>query len=94
MLRCPSAVLNTPVGIAVGALLWAYLDVTGNPLQIIAGVSSEIVTVMQGVIVLSVVVAYELVRRYRLKLEQRQVGQQNTDIAPAAEPKAVLSGPS
>ena len=79
---------NHPVGIALGALLWAYLDVTGNPLQIIAGVSSEIVTVMQGVIVLSVVVAYELVRRYRLKLEQRRVGQQAVEAAPAPEPQA------
>jgi len=67
---------NHPVGIAFGALLWAYLDVTGNPLQILAGVSSQIVTIMQGVIVLSVVVAYELVRRYRIKLDQRRVGQQ------------------
>ena len=82
---------NHPVGIAVGALLWAYLDVTGNPLQIIAGVSSEIVTVMQGVIVLSVVVAYELVRRYRLKLEQRRVGQQNAEAAPSLEPLALVS---
>ena len=79
---------NHPVGIAVGALLWAYLDVTGNPLQILAGVSSEIVTVMQGVIVLSVVVAYELVRRYRLKLEQRRVGQQTGPPAPLLEPQA------
>jgi len=80
---------NHPVGIALGALLWAYLDVTGNPLQILAGVSSEIVTVMQGVIVLSVVVAYELVRRYRLKLEQSRVGRQAVEAEPAREPEAV-----
>ncbi len=64
---------NHPVGIALGALLWAYLDVTGNPLQILAGVSSQIVTIMQGVIVLSVVVAYELVRRFGIRQEQRRV---------------------
>ena len=33
----------------------------------------ELVTIMQGVIVLSVVVAYEFVRRYRLVLEARDV---------------------
>ena len=67
---------NHPVGIAIGALLWAYLDVSGNPLQILVGVSSEIVTIMQGVIVLSVVVAYELVRRYRIAQEQRRVARE------------------
>jgi general nucleoside transport system permease protein len=53
---------NHPVGIAFGALLWAYLDVSSVILDI-EGVSREIVTIMQGTIVLSVVVAYELVRR-------------------------------
>jgi general nucleoside transport system permease protein len=67
---------NHPLGIALGALLWAYLDVSANPLQILAGVSSEIVTIMQGVIVLSVVIAYELVRRYRLTHEQRRVARE------------------
>ncbi len=79
---------NHPVGIALGALLWAYLDVTGNPLQILAGVSSRIVTIMQGVIVLSVVVAYELVRRYRIKLDQRRVGQQAAELPRPMEPQA------
>ena len=69
-------------GIAIGALLWAYLDVSGNPLQILVGVSSEIVTIMQGVIVLSVVVAYELVRRYRIAQEQRRVARELTSAPP------------
>ena len=47
-------------------------DVTGLD---VSGVPKEIVAIMQGVIVLSVVVAYELVRRYRVRLEQREVGQ-------------------
>ncbi|RKS69382.1 simple sugar transport system permease protein [Motilibacter peucedani] len=64
---------NTALGIAVGALLWAYLDIAANPLQIQAGVSTQLVTIMQGTIVLSVVVAYELVRRYRVSSEQRRV---------------------
>nr|WP_196792055.1 ABC transporter permease [Motilibacter deserti] len=76
---------NSPIGIAIGALLWAYLDVAANRLQIQAGVSNEIVTIMQGTIVLSVVVAYELVRRYRVVSEQRRVA--------AAEPLAAGGGP-
>jgi general nucleoside transport system permease protein len=64
---------NSPVGMAFAALLWGVLDQSANVLDI-SGVPKEIVAVMQGVIVLSVVVAYELVRRYRLRLEQRDVG--------------------
>jgi simple sugar transport system permease protein len=63
---------NSPIGIAFGALLWAYLDVSSVILDL-QGVSREIVTIMQGTIVLAVVVAYELVRRYRLHDEQRRV---------------------
>src|SRR6478752_3582031 len=54
---------NNPIGIAFAALLFAYLDAQGNGLQISAGVSDRLVLVIQGVIVLSVVIAYEVVRR-------------------------------
>jgi general nucleoside transport system permease protein len=64
---------NHPIGIAFGATLFAFLDVAANPLQILADVSSEIVTIMQGIIVLAVVIAYEMVRRYRIVQEQRRV---------------------
>ncbi len=64
---------NHPVGIAIGALLFAYLDEQSNPLQILVGVAPEIVTITQGVIVLAVVIAYEVVRRYRLRREQQTV---------------------
>jgi general nucleoside transport system permease protein len=64
---------NHPIGIALGALLFAYLDEQSNPLQILVGVSPDIVAITQGVIVLTVVISYELVRRYRVRLEQREV---------------------
>lgn len=64
---------NHPVGIAIGALLFAFLDQQSNPLQILLDVSPDIVKVTQGVIVLAVVIAYEVVRRYGVRLEQRQV---------------------
>ncbi len=44
-----------------------------NPLQILQDVSPDIVKITQGVIVLTVVIAYEVVRRYGVRLEQRQV---------------------
>jgi ABC-type uncharacterized transport system permease subunit len=64
---------NNPIGIALGALLFAFLDEQSNPLQILVEVSPQIVAITQGVIVLTVVVSYEVVRRYGVRLEQHQV---------------------
>jgi ABC-type uncharacterized transport system permease subunit len=66
---------NHPGGIALGALLWAFLDKSAVALDNV-GVPQEITTIMQGSIVLSVVVAYEIVRRFELASEQRRVGRQ------------------
>ena len=54
-------------------LLWSFLDNSQNILDL-NGIPKEIIQITQGVVVLSVVVAYELVRRYGLRLQQRQVG--------------------
>ncbi len=64
---------NHPVGIAFGALLFAFLDEQSNPLQILLDVSPDIVTITQGTIVLAVVIAYEVVRRVMISREQRAV---------------------
>ena len=64
---------NHPVGIAIGALLWSFLEQSAQILDL-EGVPKEIVTIMQGVTVLSVVIAYELVRRFSLAQQQRRVG--------------------
>ncbi|EWT05063.1 sugar ABC transporter permease [Intrasporangium chromatireducens Q5-1] len=64
---------NHPIGIALAALLWSFLDQQSNALQIQAGVSDKLVLVIQGVIVLSVVIAYEIVRRANVRIEQRRV---------------------
>jgi ABC-type uncharacterized transport system permease subunit len=64
---------NHPIGIAIGALLWSFLEQSAQILDL-EGVPKEIVTIMQGVTVLSVVVAYELVRRFSLVQQQRRVG--------------------
>lgn len=74
---------NHPVGIAFAALLWSALDGSANGLQGV-DVPSQIVVIMQGTIVLSVVIAYELVRRYRLTLEQRSVAEALAISAPTS----------
>ncbi|MEU1876904.1 ABC transporter permease [Streptosporangium sp. NPDC020072] len=66
---------NNPVGIAFGAALWAFLDTSSNILQI-HDISPEIVEIMKGTIVLSVIVAYELVHRYRISAGQRRVSKE------------------
>ncbi|WP_369139653.1 ABC transporter permease [Modestobacter versicolor] len=53
---------NTPVGIALGALLFAFLDRAAIPLQF-ADIPASVVTIIQGTIVLAVVVANEIARR-------------------------------
>lgn len=80
---------NNPVGIAIGALLWGFLDNSSQILDLV-GVPKEIVLITQGVIVLSVVVAYELVRRYRVVAQQRDVGR---ELAEAEPPPPAGGGP-
>ena len=43
-----------------------------QPAQILVGVSPDIVAITQGVIVLTVVISYEVVRRYGVRIEQRR----------------------
>jgi ABC-type uncharacterized transport system permease subunit len=76
---------NHPVGIAFGALFWGFLDASALRLEF-AEVAPEIVQIMQGTIVLCVVVAYELVRRYRLRRQQEEVGEQLVGAEPAGAP--------
>ncbi|QTE00499.1 ABC transporter permease [Streptomyces cyanogenus] len=64
---------NNPIGIALGALLWGFLERTTNHLEF-QGYDKEILGVIQGVIVLCVVIAYEVVRRYGMKRQQQRVG--------------------
>ncbi|HEY9522632.1 MAG TPA: ABC transporter permease [Thermopolyspora sp.] len=66
---------NHPAGIALGALLWGFLTSSGQILDL-EDIPQEIVLIMQGTIVLSVIVAYELVHRYRVVAEQRRVSGQ------------------
>ncbi len=62
---------NRPIGIALGALLFAWLSVQANPLQLTANISPSIVQITQGVVVLAVVIAFEVVRRFGAAQEQR-----------------------
>jgi len=74
---------NHPVGIALGALLWAFMDALQTPLSS-AQLPKQITAILQGVAVLSVVIAYEVVRR----IEQRQQAsslRRDSEPPPASE---------
>jgi simple sugar transport system permease protein len=73
---------NHPIGIALGALLWSFLDRSAQILDL-EGIPKEIVTIMQGVSVLAVVVAYEVVNRIRRRAEQSRVGHELATDEPA-----------
>jgi simple sugar transport system permease protein len=74
---------NNPGGIVFTSLLWAFLDTSSNILQI-SNIPTAIVAIMEGIVVLSAVVAYELVRRAALRRQQRRVGRELAADAPVA----------
>jgi simple sugar transport system permease protein len=75
---------NHPVGIAFSALLFAYIE---RATQVLAlqNIPQEISKIMQGTIILSAVIAYEIVGRARVAAEVR-------DAAAKAEPRAAAGG--
>jgi general nucleoside transport system permease protein len=73
---------NKPGGIALAALLFAFLDRSLAPLQI-AHFPASVVTIIQGTIVLAVVVANEVARRVTRRSAERGAAEQS---APATGP--------
>jgi simple sugar transport system permease protein len=74
---------NQPVGMVFGAVLFAFLNAQSNALTLTTDISASVVQITQGVAVLAVVVAYELVRRYQVRREQRAVAR--TPVPTATE---------
>jgi ABC-type uncharacterized transport system permease subunit len=66
---------NRPLGMLFGAVLFAFLNAQSNTLTFSTDVSPSIVQITQGVAVLAVVTAFEVVRRWRDRLEQSAVGE-------------------
>ena len=79
---------NNPLGIVFASLLWAFLD-TSKDILGLSDVPTSIVLITEGVVVLSAVIAYELVRRYGLRLQQRRVGRELAEPEAGAEPLEV-----
>lgn len=80
---------NHPFGIAFGALLWAFMDALQTPLSS-NELPKQITAILQGVTVLSVVVAYEVVRRVGVR--QQAAGLRRESSAGGTAPPPT-SGP-
>ena len=77
---------NHPVGIFFAAFLWSFLE-RAAPVLEFEGVPPEIVIVMQGTIVLSIVIAYEVVARINLRQQQHAVGKVSAEASSEKESK-------
>ena len=79
---------NHPAGIAVGALLFGWLDSAAPILDVRGDAPREIVSILQGVVVLSAVVAYEVVSRVRQAQEARDTANATAVPQPAGDDRA------
>jgi simple sugar transport system permease protein len=70
---------NHPAGIAVGALLWAFLEASSDILQNQGTAPKEIIDIMRGVILLTVVIGYEVVSRIRKRDEAARAAARLTE---------------
>jgi len=55
---------NNPIGIVPAALLFGLLDRGAQGVQVFIGIPREVITILQAIIILAIVVAYELLTRY------------------------------
>jgi simple sugar transport system permease protein len=79
---------NNPGGIAVAAVVWAALERGGQALPPI-GVPQEIVKILQGTLLLTAVIAFEVVRRMAAAAQVREAAARS---APAATPRPAPVG--
>jgi general nucleoside transport system permease protein len=63
---------NSGGGIVAAALLWSFLDRAKSGIGLSTDVPSEVTTIMQGVIILTIVIAYQVVRRLTARRQLRE----------------------
>jgi simple sugar transport system permease protein len=74
---------NNPLGVIAAALLFGFLDRGAQGVQVFAGVPREIITILQAVIILAIVVAYELLTRYVRAQRKREAERLVVAVLPA-----------
>jgi len=63
---------NDPLGVVAAALLFGFLERGAEGVQALAGVPMEVITILESVMILSIVVAYEVASRYVRAHTQRE----------------------
>jgi simple sugar transport system permease protein len=67
--------LNHPVGIAIAALVFGWVDRAAQILDL-QGIPKEVIIITKGVIIFSVAIAYEIVRRLVLSQEVKTAAEE------------------
>lgn len=82
---------NNPIGIIFAAIVWSMLTRGETAVQIQTSLPREFVIILQGILILSVVVVYEVARR---RLTQRQLQRlgADADMADAEAPEDLEPG--
>jgi simple sugar transport system permease protein len=63
---------NSAAGIVAAAFLFAFLDRGAEGIQALASVPMDVIVILQGVMILSIVVAAEVVGRYARNLQRKE----------------------
>jgi len=74
---------NHPIGVIPGALLFGFLDRGAQGVQFFARVPKETIVIMQAIIILAIVVAYELMTRY-VRVQRKREAQLGVPPGPQA----------
>jgi ABC-type uncharacterized transport system permease subunit len=81
---------NSPGGIAIAAVVWAGLERAGQSLPPI-GVPQEIVQILQGTLLLTAVIAFEVVRRFAAAAAVREAARSMARSSPTREPAGAVA---
>lgn len=71
---------NHAVGMFFAGMLWAFLDTSADALQLDLSISNKIALAIQGLTLLSVVVAYALVQRLSRTAERQRVARELREV--------------
>jgi len=74
---------NNPIGVILAALLFGFLDRGAQGVQFFARIPKETIVIMQAIIILAIVVAYELLTRY-IRTQRKREAEGAMAAAPAA----------
>ncbi len=73
---------NNPLGVVAAALFFASLDRGAQGIQVFSGAPREVITILQGLIILAIVVGYELLSRY-VRAQRKREAQVPPPLQPA-----------